>query len=112
MDCASFSGSVVGETSYTTQIQVTATLISKPSYLRTVCCNVKDRSKVVSVLNVFVWIFVNSHRLTLTSARWRASVSMVMEDWMKGVKQFQAQIEEAKTLKVSLRYHHAVPERR
>ena len=69
MGCASFSGSVVGETSYTTQIQVTATLISKPSYLRTVCYNVKGRLKVVSVLNVFVWIFVNSHRLTLTSVR-------------------------------------------
>ena len=31
-----------------------------------------------------------------------------MEDWMKGVKQFQAQVEEAKTLKVSLRYHQTI----
>ena len=38
MGCASFSGGVVGETSYTTQIQVTATRIFKPSYLPMVCC--------------------------------------------------------------------------
>ena len=37
-----------------------------------------------------------------------AAGNLVMEDWMKGVKQFQAQIEEAKTLKVSLRYHQTI----
>ena len=37
-----------------------------------------------------------------------AAGNLVMEDWMKGVKQFQAQVEEAKTLKVSLRYHQTI----
>ena len=37
-----------------------------------------------------------------------ASGNLVMENWQRGVEQFQRQIEESKVLKVELTYHQTI----